>query len=211
MTSRCRLVHIMPRLDSGLRMSPSTAHVTRVGDADTHSFQNMCTICLLSEVACHCHRGTIVCEMPGISVCLQVQAAGKAPSSMYGSEHLLRLLVKLPELLPMSSLPADNYGDCCRNPSIAGVPLHPEADGVAPANGALLSSARFPVETTGGAFRNCRHTGAATGQFCELPCGKEGHPVCEMSKRHLSAPHCTCWVMYMSGLCSAAYIAATGR
>jgi mortality factor 4-like protein 1 len=40
----------------------------------------------------------------------QVQAAGKAPSSMYGSEHLLRLLVKLPELLPMSSLPADNYG-----------------------------------------------------------------------------------------------------
>jgi MRG len=42
---------------------------------------------------------------------LQVQAAGKAPSSMYGGEHLLRLLVKLPELLPMTSLPADNYGD----------------------------------------------------------------------------------------------------
>jgi MRG len=30
---------------------------------------------------------------------------------MYGGEHLLRLLVKLPELLPMTSLPADNYGD----------------------------------------------------------------------------------------------------
>ncbi len=57
-------------------------------------------------------RYTVVCAMQGVEIYLQVQAAGKAPSSMYGSEHLLRLLVKLPELLPMSSLPADNYGDC---------------------------------------------------------------------------------------------------
>ncbi len=40
---------------------------------------------------------------------MQVKAEGKAPSSAYGGEHLLRLLVKLPELLPMTSLPTDNY------------------------------------------------------------------------------------------------------
>lgn len=31
---------------------------------------------------------------------VQVLAAGQAPSAVYGAEHLLRLIVKLPELLP---------------------------------------------------------------------------------------------------------------
>jgi hypothetical protein len=31
---------------------------------------------------------------------LQALAAGQAPSAVYGAEHLLRLFVKLPELLP---------------------------------------------------------------------------------------------------------------
>lgn len=31
---------------------------------------------------------------------LQILAAGQAPSAVYGAEHLLRLIVKLPELLP---------------------------------------------------------------------------------------------------------------
>jgi mortality factor 4-like protein 1 len=31
---------------------------------------------------------------------LQMLAAGQAPSAVYGAEHLLRLIVKLPELLP---------------------------------------------------------------------------------------------------------------
>lgn len=30
----------------------------------------------------------------------QVLAAGQAPSAVYGAEHLLRLIAKLPELLP---------------------------------------------------------------------------------------------------------------
>jgi hypothetical protein len=30
----------------------------------------------------------------------QALAAGQAPSAVYGAEHLLRLFVKLPELLP---------------------------------------------------------------------------------------------------------------
>lgn len=31
---------------------------------------------------------------------MQVLAAGQAPSAVYGAEHLLRLIIKLPELLP---------------------------------------------------------------------------------------------------------------
>jgi hypothetical protein len=35
-----------------------------------------------------------------VAVPLQALAAGQAPSAVYGAEHLLRLIVKLPELLP---------------------------------------------------------------------------------------------------------------
>lgn len=39
----------------------------------------------------------VVVSLP---VLLQALAAGQAPSAVYGAEHLLRLIVKLPELLP---------------------------------------------------------------------------------------------------------------
>lgn len=35
---------------------------------------------------------------------MQVLAAGQAPSAVYGAEHLLRLVVKLPELLPQTGV-----------------------------------------------------------------------------------------------------------
>lgn len=31
------------------------------------------------------------------------------PSTVYGGEHLLRLLTKLPELLPLTKYPSDSY------------------------------------------------------------------------------------------------------
>lgn len=40
---------------------------------------------------------------------LQVLADGALPSSVYGAEHLLRLFVKLPELLPLTNIPHQNY------------------------------------------------------------------------------------------------------
>lgn len=42
----------------------------------------------------------------GCSRCIasQVLAAGQAPSAVYGAEHLLRLVVKLPELLPQTGV-----------------------------------------------------------------------------------------------------------
>ena len=43
-------------------------------------------------------------------LCLAVQALsdGTTPSSIYGGEHLLRLCYKLPEILPVSSMSADD-------------------------------------------------------------------------------------------------------
>lgn len=35
---------------------------------------------------------------------MQAMANGKAPSELYGAEHLVRLLVKLPELLPVAMM-----------------------------------------------------------------------------------------------------------
>ncbi len=39
------------------------------------------------------------------SVLLQALGSGEAPSSVFGGEHLLRLFVRLPQLLPMATLP----------------------------------------------------------------------------------------------------------
>ena len=39
------------------------------------------------------------------SVLLQALGGGEAPSSVFGGEHLLRLFVRLPQLLPMATLP----------------------------------------------------------------------------------------------------------
>jgi mortality factor 4-like protein 1 len=38
---------------------------------------------------------------------LQVLSTGTTPSSVYGAEHLLRLLLKLPDMLPVQQMTAD--------------------------------------------------------------------------------------------------------
>jgi len=37
------------------------------------------------------------------------ESPGIKPSAVYGGEHLLRLLTKLPELLPLTNYPTDSY------------------------------------------------------------------------------------------------------
>ena len=37
----------------------------------------------------------------------QALADGTTPASVYGGEHLLRLLIRLPELLPTAQMPGD--------------------------------------------------------------------------------------------------------
>ena len=49
-----------------------------------------CTINLKGQ---HCER------------LLQALSGGLAPSSVFGGEHMLRLFVRLPQLLPMATLP----------------------------------------------------------------------------------------------------------
>ena len=47
-----------------------------------------------------------MCAGPStLRACVQALSDGTAPSSVFGGEHLLRLLVRLPQLLPMATLP----------------------------------------------------------------------------------------------------------
>jgi mortality factor 4-like protein 1 len=54
-------------------------------------------------------EATCLAQLPhsAASFALQVLSGGRVPSSIYGAEHLLRLFIKLPELLPQAGTTGD--------------------------------------------------------------------------------------------------------
>jgi hypothetical protein len=64
--------------------------------------------CSAAQVAvCHCLPAHFLFVIALSVLTLQMLAAGQAPSAVYGAEHLLRLIVKLPELLPQTGATGD--------------------------------------------------------------------------------------------------------
>ena len=62
------------------------------------------TLFVIPLVCCAC----MICSHSATHCLVQALSDGTTPSSVYGAEHLLRLFMKLPDLLPANQMSADD-------------------------------------------------------------------------------------------------------